>query len=127
MSTQGTNAQFLAGNILIPVAFPNEWLEALAFIIPMTSGTLEAQLNASVTAINQVLATYPQPNIDTELIIMPINVVNNLKNALEVFQTNFNGVANYDPYYAMYDNVENVYNVYSSCYYNSPLAPYYVY
>lgn len=119
MSTQGTNKQFLAGKILIPLAFPVQWLKTLQFILPMTDDVLNEQLSASIDAITTLLATYPQPRIDVDLILTPITLVNNLNLALAVFEYNFNGLPTYDGYSLTQETVANVYEVYSIAYYSA--------
>lgn len=120
---------FLKGKILTPLSIVTQWPSVIAATIPYAETQVAGQLTAVLDTLNDLLDNPPSPKINDEYIIMPIDLVNNIKMAFINFQHEYGGPYASIDYMNVINLVDSVYDNYSAQFYNSGPPPngYFIY
>lgn len=109
---------FLDGRVLVNSSMLEEWVVVLNLILPQTSGDLSDQLLDCKTQLVSILNAMPNASIAAGKVILPVDLLNEIKYALAIFEYQFNGFNRQD-YFDMVDNVHSVYDQFSIWFYNT--------
>src|SRR5271165_3339889 len=84
---------FFNGNVMLPISLVQSWIDTVDVILPLTSGVLESQFNATVAELMALLAATPppQPVIRAGEIIIPIQPISDLIGEFNTFQYQYGG------------------------------------
>jgi hypothetical protein len=120
---------FLVGQILTPLSIVEQWPSVISATIPLCSTEVTAQFTAELAQLNSLLDAMPSPKLNTSLILMPIDLVNDIKVTFSNFEHAFGGPYPTMAYAMVVDSVNSVFDNYSIQFQvtSQPKNGYYIY
>jgi hypothetical protein len=109
---------FTSGNIMLDRTLMQSWLPVLTYLIPLTSGVLNAELIAVQTQIETLLNITPSPSIDPLKVICPISLIISAMFSLANYQNLFGPFA-LPSFQKMVNNLDSVYVQYSRAFFTT--------